>query len=78
MNSQCQSIAPLTFCSFGLLPYRKPINVVVGTPIAVTRVESPTRDQVNLVHAEYIEALQKLYQEFNPVYGDPKVNLVIN
>ena len=67
-----------TLFRFGLLPYRKPINVVVGTPIPVTKVENPTRDQVNQVHAVYIEALKKLYQEFNPVHGDPKVDLVIN
>ena len=62
---------------FGLLPYRKPIYVVVGAPIRVEAIESPTREDIESMHAKYVEELQKLYDKYNPIYGDKDVKLVI-
>ena len=33
--------------------------------------------KVSEYHGRYVAALQTLYDEYNPKYGDPKVNLVI-
>ena len=33
--------------------------------------------KVSEYHGRYVAALQTLYEEYNPKYGDPKVNLVI-
>ena len=62
---------------FGLVPYRKPIHVVVGTPIRVTRIENPTREEIESMHENYVKGLQKLYDKYNPIYGDVNVKLVI-
>ena len=62
---------------FGLLPYRKPIHVVVGKPIEVKRIENPTREEIENTHATYVKELQKLYEKYNPIYGDKSVKLVI-
>ena len=62
---------------FGLLPYRKPIHVVVGKPIEVKRIENPTREEIENMHATYVKELQKLYEKYNPIYGDKSVKLVI-
>ena len=43
--------------NFGMLPYRKPITVVVGKPIPVEKVEDPTSEQILAMHAKYISAL---------------------
>ncbi len=64
--------------TFGLMPYRKPLNVVVGEPINVKKVEEPTSEQIIELHSKYVKALKKLYEENNPKYGDPSVKLVVN
>ena len=63
---------------FGLLPHRKPIHVVIGSPIKVDRVESPTKEEIESMHAKYVEELQKLYKKYNPIYGNKNVKLVID
>ena len=65
------------FFRFGLVPYRKPIHVVVGTPIQVTRIENPTREEIESMHETYVKELQKLYDKYNPIYGDVNVKLAI-
>jgi len=82
---KCTTIAPVIFSgrgifqySFGLLPYRRPINVVVGSPISVTKTLQPTRDEVDELHSKYMEALRKLYLDHNETYGDSRIELVIN
>lgn len=46
----------------GLIPYRRPITVVMGEPIMVKRVESPPEEQVERLHSEYIRCLERLYE----------------
>merc|ERR1712133_191993 len=50
--------------TFGLLPYRKPIHVVVGKPIEVKRIENPTREEIENTHATYVKELQKFYEKY--------------
>jgi len=63
--------------SYGLVPYRKPVTVVVGSPIPVPKIENPTNEEVQEYHAKYMSALQKLYNEYNPKYGNPDIELAI-
>ena len=62
---------------FGLLPYRKPIHVVIGRPIVVEKKESPAKEDIESMHQKYIDELEKLYEKYNPVYGDSDVKLII-
>ena len=64
---------------FSLYNYfgRRPINVVVGAPIPVHKVEQPTDEEVDRVHATYVAALTKLYEDNVAKYGDPAQKLVI-
>ena len=59
-----------------MLPYRKPIHVVVGKPIEVKRIENPTVEDIENMHANYVKELQNLYDKYNPIYGDKNVKLV--
>jgi len=61
--------------SFGPLPRRQPLTVVVGKPIPVNKTENPTEVQIEEVHSTYVQALKELYEEYNPIYGDPKIQL---
>ena len=63
---------------FGILPYRKPIHVVVGAPIQVQRIEYPSKEDIEELHARYVKELTKLYDKYNPIYGDVKIKLVID
>ena len=45
--------------------------------IKVHKNENPTTDELLAVHEEYKNALQTLYNEYNPVYGDKDVKLVL-
>ena len=51
--------------------------MVVGTPIEVTKSPNPTKEQIETLHAKYVEALEKLYKDYNPTHGDAAVKLVI-
>ena len=57
---------------------RKPINVVVGKPIPVPKIEEPSTEQIEEFHQKYVDALVQLYNEYNPIYGDPKISLILS
>nr|UEK51601.1 PAGAT-like protein [Parasacculina yatsui] len=64
--------------SFGVLPHRKPVTVVVGAPIYVDKTDSPSQQDIDDLHARYMEALQKLYDSHKHNYlPDPSVQLEI-
>lgn len=55
--------------SFGLLPFRKPVNTVVGAPIDVEQVENPTQEQIDELHRNYCTALNDLFETHKLKYG---------
>jgi len=64
--------------SFGILPHRRPINVVIGSPIPVEKaIECPTDAQVNELHQKYMKALEKLYYDYNDKYGNANMKLLM-
>ncbi|RWR99809.1 hypothetical protein B4U79_04151, partial [Dinothrombium tinctorium] len=65
-------------CKYGILPYRKPINTIVGKPIDVERVENPTDEDVDKLHEVYVKALTDLFYAFREKYAEnPKMEIVI-
>lgn len=44
--------------NYGMMPYRRPVVVVVGTPIRVKQNNKPTKEEVEDLHRQYMEALQ--------------------
>jgi 2-acylglycerol O-acyltransferase 1 len=48
---------------FGFLPFRKPINTVIGTPIPVECVQNPTQEQVDALHEQFIDEMHKLFEK---------------
>ena len=51
--------------SRGLLPYRTPIDIVVGRPICVdTKMEEPSTEEVNSLHGLYIMELERMWDEW--------------
>lgn len=65
--------------SYGWLPFRRRIVTVVGAPIHVERCEQPTREQIDVLHAEYCRRLCELFDEHKTKYGispDQKLEIV--
>ena len=48
---------------------------LVGDPIFVNQVADPTSQEIDELHDKYLTALRQLYEKYNPIYGDPKVQL---
>ena len=77
-------IAPVLFygrgffqSSFGFLPHKSPMNVVVGEPIHIDKIDDPSQDDIDNLHALYLKKLRKMYQKYNPRYGSKSTKLVI-
>ncbi|KAI6237595.1 Acyltransferase [Aphelenchoides besseyi] len=54
---------------FGLVPYRRRLMTVVGSPINLDQIDDPTQEQIDKVHSEYIEKLNALFEEHKKDYG---------
>ena len=63
--------------SLGIVPHRRPLTVVLGAPIPVQQNTQPTIEDISELHTKYIQSLIGLYQQYNPLYGDPSVELVL-
>ena len=53
---------------YGFMPHRVPINVVIGKPIHVVRVEEPTNEQIDALHSHYIDELTMLFEDNKDKY----------
>ncbi|CAD6441593.1 76c4fb89-f222-44da-976b-29ad3a11cec6 [Sclerotinia trifoliorum] len=45
----------------GLMPYRRPLNIVVGRPIKVVQCKIPEQKDIDRVHEEYVAELERLW-----------------
>ncbi|TVY59409.1 Diacylglycerol O-acyltransferase 2A [Lachnellula suecica] len=45
----------------GLMPYRRPLNIVVGRPIRVAQAAKPEQEDIDRVHEEYVTELERLW-----------------
>ena len=46
--------------------------VAVGAPIEVDKVEKATQQQINGLHARYVEELKKLFDDHRERFGVPE------
>ncbi|KAG0255697.1 diacylglycerol O-acyltransferase 1 [Mortierella polycephala] len=55
---------------FGLLPRRKPVYIVIGTPIHVEKVEgSPTIEQLQELQRKYIDEVLEIWDRYKDKYA---------
>ena len=48
----------------GLMPYRRPLNIVVGRPIMVVQSSEPKQEEIDKVHEEYVRELERLWETY--------------
>jgi len=53
----------------GMMPYRRPINIVVGRPIRVVQDKHPDNEHINEVHDKYINELLRLWEEHKDTFA---------
>jgi 2-acylglycerol O-acyltransferase 2 len=46
----------------GLMPYRRPLNIVVGRAIRVGREDRPSQEAIDRLHEEYVKELERLWE----------------
>jgi hypothetical protein len=54
------------------LQERRPIYLLVGKPIPVTRIEKPTDEDIDKLHRVYTEALVQMFENFNAKTGEQR------
>jgi len=60
---------------WGLLPHRKHVYTVVGTPIECPKVADPEEKVVDEFHEKYMADLTKLFNEYKDAYGQSNATL---
>ncbi|XP_027791697.1 acyl-CoA wax alcohol acyltransferase 2 [Marmota flaviventris] len=55
--------------SWGLLPHAQTLTTVVGEPLALPKIENPSKDLVAKYHTLYIDALRKLFDQHKTKFG---------
>lgn len=53
----------------GLLPYRRPINIVVGRPIEVLQDKNPNPELVDKLHEAYVKELERLWDDWKDTFA---------
>ncbi|KAK3712560.1 diacylglycerol O-acyltransferase 1 [Vermiconidia calcicola] len=53
----------------GLMPYRRPINIVVGRPIEVLQNKNPDPGYVDEIHEKYVEELLRIWEEWKDTFA---------
>lgn len=61
----------------GLMPYRRPLNIVVGRPIPVVQQKDRNKiddNYIDQLHAEYVKELQRLWERWRDDYAKDRVS----
>ncbi|KAF7596189.1 diacylglycerol O-acyltransferase 1 [Aspergillus hancockii] len=56
----------------GLMPYRRPLNIVVGRPIQVIQQQDREKmddEYIDYLHAKYMQELERLWEQWKDVYA---------
>ena len=53
----------------GLMPYRRPLNVVAGHPIKVQQSQKPDEAYVDQIHGLYVKELERIYDEWKDEFA---------
>jgi 2-acylglycerol O-acyltransferase 2 len=53
----------------GLMPYRRPLNIVVGRPIKVVQAASPKQEDMDRLHEEYVAELERLWETWKDQFA---------
>ncbi|GKZ38565.1 diacylglycerol O-acyltransferase 1, partial [Aspergillus brasiliensis] len=61
----------------GLMPYRRPLNIVVGRPIHVVQQRDREKiddDYINHLHSLYVQELERIWEEWKDKYAKDRTS----
>lgn len=61
--------------NYGLIPLRKPITTVIGSPIHVPKTLNATKEDIDKVHDEFCMRLKELFETHKSKYVDDFENV---
>ncbi|KAJ2006154.1 diacylglycerol O-acyltransferase 1 [Coemansia thaxteri] len=77
LQSKMMFALPVFYGRLGLVPRRTQLTAVFGSPLFVKKNPAPTHDDINKVHAQYLDELRRVHARFKPVYDPEGDDLVI-
>lgn len=57
----------------GIMPYRRPMNIVVGRPIEVVKMTKPTQEYIDEVHGKYCAELRVLWESWKDTFAKERI-----
>jgi len=61
----------------GMMPYRRPLNIVVGRPVKVVKCregERPDEAYVDEIHAAYVSELRRIWESYKDVFAKERID----
>lgn len=52
-----------------MMPYRRPINIVVGRPIKTVQSRNPSVEYVDELHGKYVKELRRIWEEWKDTFA---------
>lgn len=56
----------------GMMPYRRPLNIVVGRPIKVNQSPKPADSYVDELHTIYVKELERIWEEWKDEFASER------
>jgi 2-acylglycerol O-acyltransferase 2 len=56
----------------GLMPYRRPLNIVVGRPIRVTQSLKPDQEEIDRLHEQYVRELESIWDSWKDDFANDR------
>ena len=53
----------------GMMPYRRPLNIVVGRPVKVMQYAKPEEAYVDEIHGAYVRELERIWEEWKDEFA---------
>lgn len=53
----------------GVMPYRRPLNIVIGKPIKVEQASKPSEAYIAELHELYVKELQRIWEEWKDEFA---------
>ncbi|KAE9962715.1 hypothetical protein BLS_010103 [Venturia inaequalis] len=57
----------------GIMPYRRPMNIVVGRPIEVVKMTKPTQEYIDELHGKYCAELRLLWESWKDTFAKERI-----
>lgn len=57
----------------GMMPYRRPLNIVVGRPVKVVQADNPDNAEVDRLHELYVEELRAIWDRYKDEFAEDRV-----